>query len=74
MSFILETDYLLYMSQRRLDQLKADANIPDVLGAAEGTAITIVKDALYSYFDTDTIFEFNQTGDSVVMFRIENEN
>ncbi|MGB1017672.1 MAG: gliding motility-associated C-terminal domain-containing protein [Chitinophagales bacterium] len=24
--------------------------------------------------DTDTIFEFNQTGDSVVMFRIENEN
>ena len=48
-AFIEETDYLLYIKQSRLDQLKEDLGAV-LYDAAESTAIAIVKDALYGRY------------------------
>lgn len=59
-NFIENADYLLYIKQSRLDQLKDDLGNA-LYEQAESTAIAIVKDALYGRFDIDTIFAYTGT-------------
>lgn len=56
MSFILEIDYLPYIKQQSLDQLKANLNNSNLLEDINHTAIAEVKDALHDRFDTGAIF------------------
>lgn len=53
-TYITSDDYSPYIRDSRLTQL-IDAT-PGLLDEVEGTAIAVVADALYSRYDTDTIF------------------
>jgi len=57
-TYITQDDYSPYIRDTRLTQL-IDST-PGLLDEVEGTAIAVVTDALYSRYDTDTIFA--QTG------------
>lgn len=58
-TFIISDDYLLYKRQNIIDQLTGTN--PVHLDAAESTALAVIKDALHSRFDTDTIFSTTGT-------------
>lgn len=58
-NFIDKADYLIYIEERRLDQItESNATFLDV---AETTAETIIKDALYQWFKVDDIFSTTGT-------------
>lgn len=61
MAFINNDDYLLYIKEFLFNQLK-DGLTPLQEEEIQDTAITIVKDALYSKYDIDTIFNTTGTG------------
>lgn len=54
-TFITREDYLPHIRDARLTQL-IDSD-EDLLANVEDTAIAVVKDALYSRYDVDSIFE-----------------
>lgn len=58
-SFIERDDYLPKIKDKRLTQLTS--NSTTILDVAESTAIQVVKDALHSRYDVDTIFSKTTT-------------
>jgi phage gp36-like protein len=54
MTYITEEDYKTHIRDKRLEQLIDDD--PTLLDEAEGTALAVVSDALYSRYDVDAIF------------------
>jgi hypothetical protein len=54
-NFIQQTDYLPYITEKRLSQaIGGDTNI---LTAVENTAIQIIKDALHPKYDVEAVFD-----------------
>mgnify|MGYP001803745298 FL=1 len=57
-TFLSKEDYRASIKSYRFDQLLADEEYSpeDVMDDAESEAIATVKDALFGYYDVDTIF------------------
>lgn len=53
-TFITKADYLLHITDQRINQIIEDTDA--ILDDAEDTAIAVVKDALKARYDVDTIF------------------